>query len=64
MPPIEIIRAATVNAAELLGWQTRIGSIEAGRLADIIAVEGDPLKDALELQKVKFVMKGGKVIKR
>ncbi len=63
MTPIEIIRATTVNAAELLGWQTRIGSIEAGKLADIIATDGDPLKDILELQKVKFVMKGGKVIK-
>ncbi len=64
MAPIEIIRATTVNAAELLGWQTRIGSIEAGKFADIIATDGDPLKDILELQKVKFVMKGGKVIKQ
>ena len=64
MPPIEIIRAATINAAELLGWQERIGSIEAGKLADIIAVGGDPMKDVTELQKVRFVMKGGKVIKQ
>jgi imidazolonepropionase-like amidohydrolase len=64
MPPIEIIRAATVNAAELLGWQSRIGSVEAGKLADIIAVDGDPMKDISELRKVKFVMKGGKVIKQ
>lgn len=64
MPPIEIIRATTVNAAELLGWQTRIGAIEAGKFADIIAVDGDPLKDIGELQKVRFVMKNGKVIKQ
>jgi imidazolonepropionase-like amidohydrolase len=64
LSPIEIIRATTVNAAELLGWQNRIGAIEAGKFADIIAVEGDPLKDVGELQKVKFVMKGGKIIKQ
>jgi imidazolonepropionase-like amidohydrolase len=64
MAPIEVIRATTVNAAELLGWQLRIGSLEAGKLADIIAVDGDPLKDIGELQKVRFVMKGGKVIKQ
>jgi imidazolonepropionase-like amidohydrolase len=63
MPPLEIIRAATVNAAELLGWQNRIGTIEPGRFADIIAVEGDPLKDIAELERVRFVMKGGTVIK-
>ncbi len=62
MPPLEIIRAATINAAELLGWRN-LGSIEAGRFADIIAVEGDPLKDVTALEKVKFVMKGGAVIK-
>jgi imidazolonepropionase-like amidohydrolase len=64
MAPIDIIRAATVNAAELLGLQNRIGAIEAPKLADIIAVEGDPLKDIGELLNVKFVMKGGKVIKQ
>ena len=63
MPPLEIIRAATINAAELLGWQNRIGTIEPGRFADLIAVEGDPLKDITELERVKFVMKGGAVIK-
>jgi imidazolonepropionase-like amidohydrolase len=63
MTAMQIIRAATVNAADLLGWQTRIGSIEAGRFADIIATSGDPLKDIAELERVKFVMKGGKVIK-
>lgn len=64
MSSIEIIRAATTNAAELLGLQTRIGVIEAGKLADIIAVDGDPLKEITELEKVKFVMKDGRVIKQ
>jgi imidazolonepropionase-like amidohydrolase len=61
MPPLEIIRAVTVSAAEMLGWQDRIGSIEAGKFADIVAVAGDPLKDATELEHVKFVMKGGHI---
>jgi imidazolonepropionase-like amidohydrolase len=63
MQPLDIIRAATVNAAELLGWQARIGAIETGKFADLIAVEGDPLKDIKELERVKFVMKGGAVVK-
>ena len=52
MPPLEVLRAATVNSATLLGWGDRIGSIEAGKLADIIAVDGDPLKDVKDLQHV------------
>jgi imidazolonepropionase-like amidohydrolase len=63
MPPLEIIRAVTVNAAEMLGWQDRIGAIEPGKFADIVAVAGDPLKDATELEHVRFVMKGGEVVK-
>jgi imidazolonepropionase-like amidohydrolase len=63
MPPLEIIRAVTVNAAEMLGWQDRIGSIEPGKFADIIAVSGDPLKDIGELERVRFVMKDGQVVK-
>jgi imidazolonepropionase-like amidohydrolase len=63
MPPVEIIRAATVNAAELLGWQDRVGAIEANKFADLIAVEGDPLKDITELERVKFVMKGGQIVR-
>lgn len=62
LPALECIRAATTNAAELLGLQDRIGTIEAGKLADIIAVEGDPLKDLSEFQRVRFVMKDGYVI--
>ncbi len=63
MEPMKAIQSATTVAAELLGWQDRIGSIEADKLADIIAVQGDPLKDITELQRVKFVMKDGEVIK-
>jgi imidazolonepropionase-like amidohydrolase len=63
MTPMEIIHAATSSAAELLGWQDRIGTLEVGKLADFIAVPGDPLKDATSLQHAKFVMKGGVVIK-
>jgi imidazolonepropionase-like amidohydrolase len=63
MTPMEIIRATTINAAELLGWQQRVGSIEPGYFADLIAVEGDPLKDITELERVKLVMKGGTLIK-
>ena len=63
MKPIEAIRAATINAADLLGWSDRIGSIEPGKFADIVAVPGDPLSDISLLQKVNFVMKAGKVYK-
>lgn len=63
MPPADVIRAATVNAAELLGWQDRIGTLEPGKFADIIAVSGDPLADVTELERVQFVMKGGEVVK-
>ena len=63
MKPLEIIRAATINAADLLGWRNRVGSIEPQRYADLIAVEGDPLKDISELERIRFVMKGGAVLK-
>ncbi|MGA3041306.1 MAG: amidohydrolase family protein [Bryobacteraceae bacterium] len=63
MPPLEAIRAATINAAELMGWQDRVGAIEAGKYADLIAVEGDPLADISVLRQVKFVMKGGTIVK-
>jgi len=61
MPSLEVIRSATLNAAELLGWPNAVGAIEPGKYADLIAVEGDPLKDITELLRVRFVMKGGKV---
>jgi imidazolonepropionase-like amidohydrolase len=63
LSPLEVIRTATVNAADLLGLGARIGTLETGKSADIIAVDGDPLKDIRELSKVKFVMKGGRVVR-
>jgi len=63
MPPIEAILSATRGAADLLGASDRIGSVQPGRLADIIAVEGDPVADISELRRVTFVMKGGVVYK-
>lgn len=64
MKPIDAIRAATVNAAELLGWSDRVGALEAGKLADLIAVDGDPLANASALERVRFVMKDGKVYRQ
>lgn len=63
MTPADVIRATTVNAAESMGWQDRIGVLEAGKFADIIAVSGDPLADVTELERVRFVMKGGEVVR-
>lgn len=63
MTPMEAIRAATLNAADLMGWKDRVGSITAGKYADIIAVEKNPLEDVRALENVRFVMKGGKVYK-
>jgi imidazolonepropionase-like amidohydrolase len=56
------IQAATINAADLLGWSDQIGALEPGKYADLIAVEGDPLKDVTTLEKVKVVLKGGEVV--
>jgi imidazolonepropionase-like amidohydrolase len=61
LTPAQAIQAATVNAADLLGWNDKVGVIAPGAFADIIAVDGDPLKDVTELERVKFVMKGGAV---
>jgi len=63
LTPARAIQSGTVVNAEALGWLDQIGSIEKGKYADLIAVSGDPLADISELQRVKFVMKGGKVIK-
>jgi imidazolonepropionase-like amidohydrolase len=62
MSQARAIRAATLDAADALGWADRIGSLDAGRLADIIAVQGDPLSDLAALDVVTFVMKGGVVV--
>jgi imidazolonepropionase-like amidohydrolase len=61
MQPLDAIRAATLNAADLIGRSDKVGSLETGRYADLIAVDGDPLSDVRTLEKVKFVMKGGAV---
>jgi imidazolonepropionase-like amidohydrolase len=63
MKPLDAIKSATIISAELLGWQDKIGSIEPGKLADIIAVKGDPLNDIKVLRDVKFVMKDGEIYK-
>ena len=64
MTPMDSIKAATVNAADMLNASADIGSIQAGRYADIIAVAGDPLADITELERVGFVMKGGTVYRQ
>jgi imidazolonepropionase-like amidohydrolase len=64
MSPMRAIQSATSAAAELLGWQDKVGTVERGKWADLVAVSGDPLKDISELSRVKFVMKGGVVYKR
>jgi len=63
MKPIEALQAATVNAAQMLGLSEQIGSITAGKFADIVAVKGDPTADIANMRNVVFVMKGGEVIK-
>jgi imidazolonepropionase-like amidohydrolase len=63
MSNVEILRCATVNAAELMGWSDLVGQIAPGKFADIIAVSGDPLQDVTSLQNVGFVMKGASVVK-
>ena len=64
MTPMQAIQAGTRVASEALRWDDRIGTVEAGKLADLVAVPGDPLKDIAELQRVSIVMIGGKVVKR
>jgi imidazolonepropionase-like amidohydrolase len=63
LTPARAIQSATMVNAEALGWQDRLGSIDKGKFADLIAVSGDPLTDITELQRVRFVMKGGKIIR-
>jgi imidazolonepropionase-like amidohydrolase len=64
MTPLEAIQAATIRAAELMGWDQNVGSIRPGKYADLLAVNADPLEDVSTLEKVDFVMKGGKIIKQ
>jgi imidazolonepropionase-like amidohydrolase len=63
MPALDIIRAVTTNAAEMLGWQDRVGAIEPGKFADLVAVAGDPIADISQLERVQFVMKDGQVVR-
>ena len=61
MPPLEVLRSATSTAAELMGWQERVGTLEPGKLADIVAVEGNPVSDITAMKRIVFVMKNGVV---
>ena len=63
MPSLDVIRAITSNAAEMLGWQDRVGSVEPAKFADLVAVAGDPIADITELERVRFVMKDGQVVR-
>ncbi|MSQ46453.1 MAG: amidohydrolase family protein [Ignavibacteria bacterium] len=63
LTPMQAIQSATINAADLLGWDDRVGTIESGKFADIVAVRNDPLVNISELENINFVMKGGSVIK-
>src|SRR5450631_872400 len=63
LTPLQSIQSATINAADLLGWSDKVGAVESGKWADLIAVDGDPLQDVTTLEKVKFVMKSGEVVK-
>jgi imidazolonepropionase-like amidohydrolase len=64
MTPMQAIQSATIAAARLMGWDDRVGTVEPGKLADIVAVPGDPLGDISLMEKVSFVMKDGTVVKR
>ncbi|RPI56533.1 MAG: amidohydrolase family protein [Acidobacteria bacterium] len=64
MPPLAAIRAATVDAATLLGQESRLGTVEAGKLSDVVAVSGDPMNDITAMTRVSFVMKNGVIYKR
>ena len=63
MTSMEAIQSGTSRAAEVLGWSDKLGTVEPGKWADLVAVSGDPIKDIGELQRVKFVMKSGIVFK-
>ena len=63
MPALDIIRSVTTSAAEMLGWQDRVGAVEPGKFADLVAVDGDPIADISQLERVRFVMKDGQVVR-
>jgi imidazolonepropionase-like amidohydrolase len=61
LSPMEVLEAATRNAARAMGWETEVGTVERGKLADLVALDADPLADVRNYQRVKWVMKGGVV---
>ncbi|HLH00085.1 MAG TPA: amidohydrolase family protein [Bryobacteraceae bacterium] len=63
MAPVQALRSATSIAADLIGWQDRVGTVEKGKFADLVAVPGDPLTDITEMSRIKFVMRGGQVVR-
>src|SRR5262249_42409891 len=63
LTPLQAIQAGTGNRADLLGWKDKVGAVAPGLFADLIAVDGDPLQDVTTLERVRFVMKGGRVFK-
>jgi imidazolonepropionase-like amidohydrolase len=63
MTPVQAVQSATIVAAELMGWEDRVGSLEPGRFADLVAIEGDPLEDPERLPEISFVMKGGEIVR-
>jgi len=63
MPSAQTLQMATSSAAEIIGWSDRVGSVEKGKFADLVAVSGDPVADVTEMQRIKFVMKGGEVLR-
>lgn len=63
MQPLDVVRAITTNAAEMLGWNDRVGAIQPGNFADVVAVAGDPIANIAELERVRFVMKDGRVVR-
>jgi imidazolonepropionase-like amidohydrolase len=63
MTPMQAIQAATIEAANLIGWNDRVGTVSPGAYADLIAVPGNPLADITELERVMFVMKAGVIVK-
>ena len=63
MTPLQVIRAGTMNGADLIGERAMCGRLESGKFADVIAVSGDPMTDIRELERVKFVMSRGRVVR-
>ena len=63
MTPAQALRMATTTAADIIGWQDRVGTVEKGKFGDLVAVSGDPLADITEMSRIKFIMKGGQIVR-